>query len=161
MVILSYVKLLRIEYLIKHTDLTCEKAFIPLQNIFNNFENLSQMVGVQSPQEISKNLSRSDIDFGAQMFFTLNSCPSFYQKLYWKAIYGGESRIAKFASNIIRKAKDNFKVKAKKIFAKITSDLGFQHISYYYEKNKGMGTNVELIKNVSDIKGETISYLNR
>ena len=40
-------------------------------------------------------------------------------RLYWKAIYGSESRIAKFASNIIRKAKDGFKVKAQKIFAKI------------------------------------------
>ena len=134
-VILSYVKHLRMEYLIKHTDLTCEKAFIPLQNILTNFENLSQMIGVQSPQEISKNLSRSDINFGAEMFIALNSCPSINVKLYWKAIYGSESRIAKFTSNIIRKAKDDFKVKAQKIFGKISTILGFQ-------------------KNMLDIEGE-------
>ena len=123
---MSYVRRLRIEYLIKHTDLTCEKAFIPLQNILNNFEKLSQMIEIKSPQEINLNSTRSDINFGAEMFLALNSCPSFYVKLYWKAIYGNESRMAIFASNIIRKAKDDFKGKAQKIFSKISSVLGFQ-----------------------------------
>ena len=58
------------------------------------------------------------------MFIALNSCPSFYVKLYWKVIYGNESRMAKFASNIIRKAKDGFKARAQKIFAKISSVIG-------------------------------------
>ena len=139
-VILSYVKRLRIEYLIKHTDLTCEKAFIPLQNIINNFENLSKMVGIHNSQEITKNSSRRNIDIAAEMFISLNSCPSFNVKLYWEAIYGSDSRIAKFTSNIIWKAKDNFKVKAKKIFRKISSVLGFH-------------------KNILDVKGETGSAL--
>ena len=123
-VLLSYIKHLRIEYLIKNSDLTCEKAFIPLQNIFNNFDSLSQMVGVQSRQE-SKNSSRSNINFGSEMFIYLNSCPSINVKLYWKAIYESDSsKIAKFTSNIIRKAKDDFRVKAQKIFAKISSVIG-------------------------------------
>ena len=70
------------------------------------------------------------------MFLALNSCPSFYVKLYWKAIYGNESRMAIFASNIIQKAKDDFKGKAKKIFSRISSVLGFQ-------------------KNQLNVKGET------
>ena len=85
-VILSNVKRLRIEYLIKHTDLTCEDAFIPQQHILKNFKNLSQIIGVKKSQEISKNSSRNNINFSAEMFFALNSCPSFYVKLYWKAI---------------------------------------------------------------------------
>ena len=124
-VIFSYVKHLRIEYLIKHTTLTCERAFIPLQNIINNFENLSQILGERNSQEIRNNLSRRNINIGAEMFLALNSCPSFYVKLYWKAMYGSESRMAKFTSNIIQKAKDSFKVKAQQIFGKISSVLGF------------------------------------
>ena len=87
-VMLSYVKHLRNEYLIKHTDLTCEDAFIPQQHILKNFKNLSQIIGVKKSQEISKNssINRNNINFSAEMFFALNSCPSFYVKMYWKAI---------------------------------------------------------------------------
>ena len=86
------------------------------------------------------------------MFMALNSCPSFYVKLYWNAIYGNESRMAKFAANIIRKAKDDFKEKAQRIFSKMSSVLGFQHISYHYnEKETSTG------KNISDVEGV---YLN-
>ena len=139
---MSYVKRLRIEYLIKHTDLICEKVFIPLQNILNNFENLSQMIEIENPQEVNLNLTRSDINFGAEMFLALNSCPSFYVKLYWKAIYGNESRMAIFASNIIRKAKDDFKGKAQKIFRKISSVLGFQK-NWLNIKGEILGTQAE------------------
>ena len=149
----SYVKRLRIEYLIKYINIGCEKSFIPLQNILSNFEHLSQMVGVISFQQIKRNLSSSDMDFSAKMFFALNSCPTFYVKLYWKAIYGGDSRIVKFTSNIIRKAKDDFKERAQKIFAKISSLLGFQHISYRYEGNKSTQMNIKLNKNILDIEG--------
>ena len=82
----------------------------------------------------------------------LNSCPTFYIKLYWRAIYGNESRIAKFASNIIRKAKDGFKVKAQKIFARISSVIGFQHISYRHNGSSSNTLNIELTKNM-DVKG--------
>ena len=118
----SYVKHIRNEYLIKNTDHSCENNFIPFQNILTNFEILSQMVvWDKRSQDIIMNLTRSSINFGAKLFIALNSCPSFNVKLYWNAIYGSESRMAKFASNILRKAKDDFKVKAQKIFAKISS----------------------------------------
>ena len=86
----------------------------------------------------------------------LNSCPSFYVKLYWKAIYGNESRMANFAANIIRKAEEGFKVRAQKIFAKISSILGFQHISYLHEENRSITMNIEFSKNMLDIKGAII-----
>ena len=87
------------------------------------------------------------------MFIALNSCPSFYVKLYWKAIYGNESRMAQFASNIIRKAEDGFKARAQKIFAKISSVIGFQHIAYHNEGNKSIAIDNDLSKNMLDIKG--------
>ena len=109
----GYVKRLRDEYLIKNIGLPCEitnRNFIPFNFVTLHFEKLSQMVGAtRSSYEINRNLSRSDINSAAEMFMALNSCPSFYVKLYWKVIYGNESRMAKFASNIIRKAKDGFK----------------------------------------------------
>ena len=148
----SYVKHIRIEYLIKNTDHSCENNFVTYQNILTNFEKLSQMVGDKNSHEINLNSSQSNINFGAKMFITLNSCPSFYVKLYWKAIYGGDYKIAKFASNIIWKAKYGFKERAQKIFAKISSMLGFQHISYH-KRNKSIGMNIDLSKNMVDVKG--------
>ena len=154
----SHVEHLRIEYLVKHTDLTCEqtrtnKKFIPLQYIKIHFDKLSKIIGDQNFDETNRNLSKKDINLGAEFFIALNSCPSMYEKLYWKAIYGNKSRIAKFASNIIRKAKDGFKVRAQKIFAKISSVIGFQHISYRHEGNRSTAMNIELSKNMLDIKG--------
>ena len=73
-VILSHVKSLRIEYLIKHTILNCEGAFIPLQNILDNFQKLSQLFGGKFSEEISRKLSKNDIKFDAEMFMALNSC---------------------------------------------------------------------------------------
>ena len=148
----GYVKRLRNEYLLKNIRLTCEKKFIPLNFISSHFDKLSQKVGDGNFNEISRNLSKDDINFGAEMFMSLNSCPTFYVKLYWKAIYGNESRIAKFASNIVRKAKDSFKVKAHKIFAKISSVIGFKHISFHHEGSSSNAFNIELTKNM-DVKG--------
>ena len=138
----DYVKRLRIEYLIKNIDLTCKNSFVPLNLISSNFEKLSQMVGnTQRSYVINRNLSRSDINSAAEMFIALNSCPTFYVKLYWKLIYGNVSKMTKFASNIIRKSKDNFKARAKKIFAKISSVIGFQHISYQHKGNTSIAMN--------------------
>ena len=183
-IIQDYVKGLRKEYLLKNIHLTCKGKFIPLNFITFHFEKLSQMVGESNYNEISttntsgnssivdyyydydyyyyhvqmpsRNISKDNINFGAEMFMALNSCPTFYEKLYWKAFYGNESRIAKIASNIIRKAEDGFKARAQKIFAKISSILGFQHISYLHEENRSIAMNIELSKNMLDIKGAII-----
>ena len=143
---MSYVKHLRTEYLIKHTDLACEKAFIPLQNIVNNFENLSKIIGDNNTEEKNRYMSRSNIKFGAEMFIFLNACPTSDVRLYWKVIYGKQAaRIAALASNIIQKGKQDFKIKAVKIFAKICSVLGFQHI--------GFNQNDSLTKKIVHVQG--------
>ena len=175
----GYIKHLRNEYLLKNIHLPCEGKFIHLDFISSHSEKLSQMVGETNFDEISgnssindyyydyynyyyydpiqmhsRNKSKDNINFGAEMFMALNSCPTYYVKLYWKAIYGNESRIGKFTSNIIRKANDGFKAKAQKIFAKISSVIEFQHISFHHEGNRSIAMNNDLSKNVLDIKGD-------
>ena len=82
------------------------------------------------------------------MFFTLNSCPSYLIRLYWKAIYGEKSILALLASNIVKKSKDDFKKDAFKIYAKITKMLGFQYTTSLHD-----GKNLEFRKNINNVKG--------
>ena len=91
-VIWSKIKTIRNDYLVRNSDLTCENSFIPMQNVINNYEKLSQFIGVKGSEEAYRNLSKSDVNIGAEMFLALNSCPSFYVRLYWNAIYGPKSR---------------------------------------------------------------------
>ena len=152
----GYVKRLRNKYLLKNIHLTCEGKFIRQDFISFHYDELSKMFGDFNDtnfDEVSKTLSKDDINFGAEMFMALNSCPTFYVKLYWKAIYGNESRMARFASNIIRKAKDGFKVSAQKIFSKISSVIGFKYISYHHEGNRSIAMNIDLSKNMLDVEG--------
>ena len=168
----GYVKRLRNEYLLTNIHIACEKMFIRSDLISLHFDKLSQMVGdgnsgpARPPGPAGPagparppgppgppRPSKEDINFGGEMFMALNSCPTFYVKLYWKAIYGKESRIAKFASNIMRKAKDGFKIRAQKIFAKISSVIGFQHISYQHEGNRSNAMKIDWSKNM-DVKGD-------
>ena len=108
-IIWKHIKTIRTDYLVKSGDLTCKNSFVPRQNISDNFEKISQLIGVKSSEDETRNLSKSVINIGVEMFFALNSCPSFYVRLYWKAIYGPETRIALLASNIIKKVNNDFK----------------------------------------------------
>ena len=56
-----------------------------------------------------------------------------------------------FASNIVKKAKEDFKEKAQDIFAKISSVLGLQH--FHYEGNTIVEGNYQLTKNTTEVKG--------
>ena len=127
----KHIKTHRFEYLKTKTniDTECFGTLINKQQIKNNVEKFSQTVNVDVSEEIIGNLSRNDIQVGASMFYALNACPSFHLKLYWRAIYGGNemSRMAMLASKIIKKEKGSLKLDAIKIFAKISSVLGFQH----------------------------------
>ena len=150
-VIWSHIKTLRLEYLRNNVDLKCEKSFIPEEKILDNFEKLSQLIMVNISDEIDGNITKSEINVGAEKFLTLNSCPSNLVRLYWKAIYGPKSRIAMLASNIIKKADKDFKTKAIKIFAKISQVLGFKHIYYQHKENGNMGKTIELMTNSYDM----------
>ena len=149
----SHIKTLRLEYLKKKGNIKCEATHVEDKNSFiaenemkHNLEKLSHLVQVNSFNQ-SINLSKSDINLGAEMFVALNSCPSHYIKLYWNVIYGPKSRIALLASKIMKKAKNELKKYALKIFSRIFSVLGFQHISHYHAGNESW------VKNIVDIKG--------
>ena len=149
----SLLKKLRLEFFKKNSDLINNyhkcKSLIPLKLMIENLEIMAPLLGVKSSKEINRNFSKNDINIGAEMFLFLNACPSFNDKLYWKAIYGSNSRIARLASNIINKANDYFKIKAIKIFAKISHVLGFQHISF--KGKESFGKNIELKKNALEM----------
>ena len=174
-IIWNHLKKMRSDYLVNNAGGTC-KNFIPEQNIINNLEKLSQILEVKHDDDdgpqfsenengingarsfypvfpVYKNFSKTDIDDCAKMFIFLNSCPSFHIRLYREVINGPESRMALLSSNIIKKSKDDFKIKAKKIFAMMSSMLGFQHISYHYDRNESEG-NIEITRNILDIKSE-------
>ena len=90
------------------------------------------------------------------MFIALNSCPSFLEKLYWKAFYKSRTTetITLLTSKIVKQSKPNVKSRALKVFAKITQVFGFKHIKFQHEANQSVGENVKLMKNIVHIKGE-------
>ena len=151
----SHVKTLRIQYLMKNSDLKCQDNFIPQKNILDNLDILSQMIGVESSEVTNRIFSKSDINVAVEMFMNLNACPSFYVRLYWKVIFGPKSRMVMLASNILKKSNDGFKPKALNIFAKISSVLGFQHISYQPDEN----SEIKLTKNVLKVEGEILHFM--
>ena len=115
---------------------------------------MSPLVGNEVSEDMRYNISKSKVDEAAKMFFALNACPSFHEILYLKAIYGPNSRISMLASNILKKAEGDFKVKALKIFEKIISVLGFHHISYHHGENKSIERNIKITRNILDVKGK-------
>lgn len=156
--IISHVQNLRFNYLKKNVDLSCDidnELFIPNEYIENNLENLSKLVEVNNFDWVNVNLSEKEINRGAELFFALNSCPSKFVRLYWRVMYGHKSRIAMMASNIIKKADDSLRTKALRIFAKVTSVLGFQHIiSYPRESQSFASTKTEIMKDILGVKGK-------
>ena len=157
MVIWSHIKTLRFEYL-KTSIPECEKSFILKSLISSNIEKFSHIVGISISERINKNFSKSNITEFAKLFLALNSCPSFYEKLYWKAIYGPRERMAMLTSNIIKKAKGDFKKIALNIFARVSSVLGFQRLSFQDKGNKSVERNMESTTNILNIKGEKITF---
>ena len=140
---------IRFEYLKENSDPWCDNCFFPQESITNNVEKLSQMIGVNSSEEINQNFSKGDINDAAEMFLALISCPlSFFEELYLKAVTGPKSKIALLTSNIIKKTKSNEKIDALKIFAKISSVLGFSY--QLTEKERDL----EYTRNIFDVKGE-------
>ena len=152
----SHIKTLRLEFLKNNSLLPCDSKthLIPDNHISSNVEKFSKIVRIGISEKMNKNFSKSDITESAKLFLALNSCPSLFVKLYWKAIYGPKETMAMLTSNIIKKAKDDFKKVALNIFAKVSSVLGFQRLSFQRKGNKSVERNMELTKNLLSIKGE-------
>ena len=93
-VMLGRIKSLRFAYLKENSLLKCEDTLIPANYISSNLEKFSQIVEISISEKINTNFSKSDIIETAKLYLDLNSCPSFFEKLYWEAIYGPEERMA-------------------------------------------------------------------
>ena len=132
----------------------CANGFIPEEHIKLVIEQLTNLIGVYNVSNEKEGvLTKESINAGAEMFLELTLCPSdtFAFGLYWNAIYGSQSKMAILAFNIVKKSKDDLKLKAIKMFTNIASMLGFQHISY----NQGNGS---FEKNIN-VKGEMLGTL--
>ena len=130
------------------------QGFIPQEFRNDNFGKLSQFLGFDTDnvsQEINANMSKSVLKDAAKMFISLNTYPLFYEKLYFEAINGTNTRtMTMILSNIIQKANQDFKIYGQKIFAKVSQMVGFEHISFQHEGNNSF----MMMKNILGIKGE-------
>ena len=66
-VIWSHVKTLRHEFLRKNININCKENFIPQEQILDNFEKLSQLIGVKSFDKNDTNISKT-WDYDTIMF---------------------------------------------------------------------------------------------
>ena len=87
-----------------------------------NVEKLLILVGMKNiSDEVNIKVSKTSTKSLYEMFLTLYEPPSYYERLYSKTIYGPQSRLILLALNIVKKSPNEFKLKAKQIFSKITS----------------------------------------
>ena len=87
-----------------------------------NVEKLSILVGMKNiSDEVNVKVTKTSTKSLYEMFLTLYEPPSYYERLYSKTIYGPQSRLIMLALNIVKKSPNEFKLKAKQIFSKITS----------------------------------------
>ena len=169
----SHIRTIRYEYLKRRLGIktlnTIDKDgrsdslcahFVDQESIDENFQKLAKAVKVDNvSEEINKNVSKKNIDTGAEMFLALNACPTDLLRLYGKILSGSYSRIATLALNIIKNENKEFKPKTKKIFSKIVSLFGFQYIQN--QKSENESSNVDIYMDASNVKGWTqnISYI--
>ena len=156
-VLWSHVKSARINYLKNNLDHhTCVENFIPNKHISSNLKHLSKLIGKESlEEEVNDEMSTDSITSGTKMFLALNSCPSNFAKLYSKAIYNNKeaSHIIMATLTILKKSHDSLKNDALKIFAKIDSVLGLNHLNHW-DGNQTLGRNIEFRENNSVVKGK-------
>ena len=100
--------------------------------------------------ERNSSISNQQINIGGQMFMMLNTCPDFYKKIYHMAFYGPQSRLGELSLNIFKKSTDEFKAKAKRILAKVSSALRFKYIQHTEENGK-----IKFTKNINSVEGSS------
>ena len=152
---------LRMKVVKQNDEILCtDGGFIPENEIRLNYEKLINLVkGENITMVAEEKLSKTIIRKGGKMFSSLNSCPSFYEKLYFKIIFGSktQSMIARSALNIAKEAKE-FQQKALQIFSKFTSFLGYENIQYDNDSsvfNTVFSTNIPPAKNIKLLQQAT------
>ena len=143
------IKIVRARHLEQNPDIECVDGFIAEHEIVLILNQVSNLVGNKKlSHEMNGKLSKKNFDLEANMFVALNSCPSFFVNLYRRAIYGPQTRMIMMTLNIIKKSEEHFKIKAKKIFSKLSSMFNFQHIINHQDIKE----NFEFGKDM-DVKG--------
>ena len=147
------------DFVKNNAEMECpDGSFISEQRIRFNNENMFNFVeGVNVTIEVVETLSKTMIRNAGEMFSSLNTCPSFYERLYSKIIFGSHTptMIAKLALNIAKYAKKDFQPKALQIFLKITSLIGYDYINHESEisiANSVFNLNISLAKNRKVLK---------
>ena len=140
-------------------DIPCSGDLVMDKDIKKNNENFAKLLQISNISEYSViNLTESDIQTGGEMFVALNVCPSFHLRLYKKAITGDPSRIGMLSVSILKKAPQNFKLKAMKIYEKIISVLGYRYINVVDDKAfRKLQTNLSHVKAEDFNQVQTVS----
>ena len=97
-------------------------------------ENISHKVNFE--------FSKSTTNSFYEMFLALTEPPSYFERLYSKTIYGPQSRLLLLASNIVNKSPTKFKLKAERIFTKITSIV----LKKYHNESLRNRTDISFVK---------------
>ena len=117
----------------------------------SHVEKLAHFLGIKNiSAEVNEKFLMNAENSLDRMYFALIECPSEFVRLYKKTIYGPQARMILLALNIVKKSRNNFKLKAKKIFSKINSKI----FEAYHNKS------VEHKEDVLSFKGDIIKVQN-
>ena len=151
----------RIDFLKNNAEMVClDGSFIPEDKIRSNYEKLIKLIeGVDVTTEQVETISKTIIRNAGQMFYSLNSCPSLHERLYFKIIFGSQtqSMIAKSALNIARYSKKDIQPETFRIFLKIASVMRFEYIqheneSFTYNENESFANHPLYNLNISRVQ---------
>ena len=121
----------------------------------SNVEKLSHFLGNKNiSYEVNENFLKNAENSLDQMYFAVIECPAEFVRLYKRAIYGPQSRMIMLALNIVKKSRNNFKLKAKNIFEKINSTI-FE--TYYNQSVKNREDILTLQGEINEVQNIFIS----
>ena len=146
---------IRIEYLKTYSGKDCSEPIINVEDIKLNLEKLSKALNISNvSNEASFDLTTEEINSAADLFISLNLCPSKFAQLYTKIIMKGPvSKILMLSLDVMKKSPPDFKPKAMKIFSNIVSVLNFQYITTENVRKNSSQGKLELRKYPHNVKG--------
>ena len=130
-----------LEYSITNTlDTICFKSLIKDEDIQTNIEKVENMLGINSSNITSTNISDYQLEMAASMYIFLNSCPNKWILFFHDLFESNSLKTIALTCRIIlktSKAKTD-QIIAEKIWNKLTDIFNFHHyrnIGYLENKN--------------------------
>ena len=152
----QYVKSIRAEYYKRNSVKECV-GFVPVEDIMQNFERISLLLGINNMTSKLEKISEKDISIGAEMFLYLNLCPSYWVYFYHNILNATNSipEIIQLTLNTLKK-KTNRKGEliATQLLSKLSSELGFEYIVPTDKVEVGGKIDQKLLKTIKNVKGE-------